>query len=74
MSEEATALSWLSVALLVAAALVRSLAPVLDPTRATLHHAVAALLGALALTGWLVAAWPRIRRPRRALLRVEGKG
>jgi uncharacterized protein involved in response to NO len=71
MSEEGAVLSGLGVAALIAATLVRALGPVLDPLRATLHHAVAAGLAALAVGGWFVAAWPRIRRARPRLMRVE---
>ena len=74
MSEEGAVLSWLAVLALVAAALVRSLAPVLDPPRTTLHHATSAALGVAAFASWLAAAWPRLLRPRPALLRVEQKG
>jgi len=71
MSEEDVVLSALAVQALVAAALVRSLGPVLDPTHATQHHAVAAALAIVALGGWLLAAWPRLRRTRPRLIRLE---
>jgi hypothetical protein len=71
MSEESVVLSWWAVAALAAATLLRALGPVFDPLRTTLHHAIAAGLAALALSGWFVAAWPRIRRTRPRLLRVE---
>jgi uncharacterized protein involved in response to NO len=72
MGDEGAVLSWLVVAALVAAALVRSLGPALDPTRATLHHAIAAALATLAFGAWIAGAAPRLRRTRPALLRVEG--
>jgi uncharacterized protein involved in response to NO len=71
MPEEGAVLSWFAVAALLAATLVRALAPVIDPSRATLHHAIAASLAALAFGGWLLAAWPRLRKTRPALLRLE---
>ena len=71
MSEESVVLSWWAVAALAAATLLRALGPVFDPLRTTLHHAIAAGLAVLALSGWFVAAWPRIRRTRPRLLRVE---
>jgi uncharacterized protein involved in response to NO len=74
MSEEGAVLSVFAVAALLAAMLVRALAPVLDPTRATLHHGIAAVLATLALGGWLLAAWPRLLRTRPKLLRMEPPG
>ena len=71
MTEERVVLSWWAVAALAVATLLRALGPVFDPERTVLHQAVAAALAALALTGWFVAAWPRIRRARPRLLRVE---
>jgi uncharacterized protein involved in response to NO len=71
MSEENAVLSTLAVTALVAATLVRALAPVLDPARATLHHGIAAALAMLALGGWLLAAWPRLRRTRPKLMQPE---
>jgi uncharacterized protein involved in response to NO len=69
MPEEAAVLSWYAVAALLAATLVRALAPVIDPERTTLHHGIAASLAVLAFGGWLLAAWPRLLKPRAALLR-----
>ena len=71
MTEERVVLSWWAVAALAVATLLRALGPVFDPERTTLHQAVAAGLAALALVGWFGAAWPRIRRARPRLLRVE---
>jgi uncharacterized protein involved in response to NO len=71
MSEERAVLSWWAVAALAAATLVRALGPVFDPERATLHHAVSAGLAVVALAGWSLAAWPRIRRTRPKLVRLE---
>jgi len=71
MSEEAAVLSWVAVGAIAAATLVRALGPVLDPARATLHHALAAALAVVALLGWFVAAWPRLRRTRPRLMRLE---
>jgi len=71
MSEENAVLSTLAVAALVAATVVRALAPVLDPARATLHHGIAAALAIVALGGWLLAAWPRLRRTRPKLMQLE---
>ena len=72
MAEEGDVLSWWAVAALAAAALLRALGPVFDPARTTLHQAVAAALAVLALLGWLLAAWPRIRRTRPKLVTLEG--
>jgi uncharacterized protein involved in response to NO len=74
MSEEGSVLSWWAVAALAAAALVRALGPTFDPQRTTLHQAVAATLAVLALGGWFLAAWPRLRHTRPRLLTLEGKG
>jgi uncharacterized protein involved in response to NO len=71
MTEERVVLSWCAVSALVAGTLVRALAPVLDPARASTYHAVAAALAALAFLGWLRGAWPRIRRTRPKLVAVE---
>ena len=71
MDEESAVLSWFPVGALAAAALVRSLGPVLDPARATLHHALAAALAVVAFGAWLIAAWPRLRRTRPRLVTVE---
>ncbi|HXS83813.1 MAG TPA: NnrS family protein [Methylomirabilota bacterium] len=71
MTEERVVLSWWAVAALAVATLLRALGPVFDPERTTLHQAAAAGLAALALVGWFGAAWPRIRRARPRLLRVE---
>lgn len=71
MTEERVVLSAWAVTALVAATLVRALGPVFDPGRATLHHAVAAALAALAFIGWLRAALPRIRRTRPKLVTLE---
>lgn len=67
-SEERVVLSSVAVGALLMAAGVRALAPVLDPARATHHHALAALLGTIAFVAWLAAAWPRVRRTKRAVL------
>jgi uncharacterized protein involved in response to NO len=72
MGEERVVLSWSAVAALLLATLIRALAPVLDPERASLHHGVAAALAVVALGGWLLAAWPRIRRARPRLITLEG--
>jgi len=64
----------LSAPALVAFALalaVRVIAPLLDPARATLHHAVAAGLASLAFALWLRGAWPRVRSTRQALLNPD---
>src|SRR5262249_57153706 len=71
MTEERVVLSRLAVAALVLATVARTLAPVFDPARATLHPASAAALAMLALGGWLLAAWPRLRSTRPALIRPE---
>jgi len=71
MSEESAVLSWIAAASLAAATLVRAFGPVLDPTRATLHHAVAAALAVVALLGWFLAAWPRLRRTRPRLIHLQ---
>jgi uncharacterized protein involved in response to NO len=68
MTDESRVLSGGALAALALATLVRALGPALDPGHATLLHALAAALGALAFAAWLAAAWPRIRRPRRPLL------
>jgi len=70
MSEEAAVLSWVAAVALAAAMLVRALGPVFDPARATLHHAVAAALAVVALLGWFLAAWPRLRRTRPRLVQL----
>jgi len=74
MSEEGSVLSWWAVAALAAAALVRALGPTFDPERTTLHQAVAAALAVVALGGWFLAAWPRLRRNRPKLIPLEGPG
>ena len=71
MPEEGAVLSWWAVAALVAAALLRALGPTFDPEHASLHQGVAAALALLALGGWFLAAWPRIRRTRPRLLTLE---
>jgi uncharacterized protein involved in response to NO len=72
MAEESDVLSWWAVAALAGATLLRALGPTFDPARTPLHQAVAAALAVLALGGWLLAAWPRLRRTRPRLLSVEG--
>jgi uncharacterized protein involved in response to NO len=73
MSEEGLVLSWWAVAALATAALVRALGPTFDPERTTLHDGTAAALAVLALGGWFLAAWPRLRRTRPKLLTLERK-
>lgn len=63
-SEERVLLTVTGIAALVAAALVRALGPSLDPAHTGAHHALAAILGTLALAIWLRGAWPRVRRTR----------
>lgn len=65
-SEERVLLTITGVAALLAAALVRALAPALDPAHTGAHHALAAILGTIALAMWLRGAWPRVRRTRAA--------
>jgi len=74
MTEEADVLSWWAVAALAAATLLRALGPTFDPGRTSLHQAVAAGLAVLALGGWFLAAWPRLRRTRPKLIPFEGPG
>ena len=71
MNEEGGVLSWWAVAALGGALLVRALGPTFDPARTALHQGVAAALAVLALLGWFVAAWPRIRRTRPKLITLE---
>jgi uncharacterized protein involved in response to NO len=73
MSEEGLVLSWWAVAALATAALVRALGPTFDPERTTLHDGTAAALAVLALGGWFLAAWPRLRRTRPKLIAFERK-
>ena len=40
--------------------------------RTALHNAVAAALAVVALAGWSIAAWPRIRRTRPRLITLAG--
>jgi uncharacterized protein involved in response to NO len=68
MAEESHVLSGLALGALALATLLRTLGPALDPGHATLLNGVAAALGALAFAAWFAAAWPRLRRTRRALL------
>lgn len=65
-TEERVLLSAPALTALALALLVRALGPPFDPVRATLHHAVAGALGALAFALWLAGAWPRVRRTRQA--------
>jgi uncharacterized protein involved in response to NO len=71
MGEENDVLSWWAVTALAAATLLRALGPTFDPGRTALHHAVAAALAVLALAGWSLAAWPRIRRTRPRLVHLQ---
>lgn len=71
MTEERVVLSAGAITALLAATLVRAVGPVADPARLALHHAIASTLAALAFALWLAAAWPRIRRTKRALLMPE---
>ena len=74
MAEEGAVLSWWAVSALAAATLLRALGPTFDPERTALHNGTAAGLAVLALGGWFVAAWPRLRRTRPKLIAVEGPG
>jgi uncharacterized protein involved in response to NO len=68
MTDEPRVLSRFALGALALATLVRTLGPTLDPRHAMLQHGLAGGLGALAFAAWMAAAWPRIRRTRRALL------
>ncbi len=68
-SEERSLLSGVALGALALAALVRALAPALDPRHASHHHALAALFGVIAFSSWLAAAWPRVQRTKRAVLK-----
>ncbi len=68
LADEVRVLNGTALVSLALATLVRAFGPALDPAHATLEHLLAATLGTLAFAAWFVAAWPRIRRPRRAVL------
>jgi uncharacterized protein involved in response to NO len=70
-TEERVLLSAPALVALALALAVRVIAPLLDPARATLHHAVAAGLASLAFALWLRGAWPRVRRTRQVLLNPD---
>jgi len=70
--EERVLLTVVGVAALLAAALVRALGPALDPEHTGAHHALAAVLGSLALATWLRGAWPRVRWARATSTLIAG--
>jgi uncharacterized membrane protein len=71
-SEERVLLTFVGIAALLASALVRSLGPAFDPEHTGAHHALAAVLGTLALAVWLRGAWPRVQRTRATSTLVAG--
>ena len=73
MPEESRLLSGLALGALSLAALTRALGPAFDPAHAIAVHALAATFGTLAFMAWFAAAWPRLRRTRRAVL-MPGPG